>query len=177
MNTTDQNSATSPWSKRRGFIRLGLLCFLSAFVAPFQSFAQAIPTINPGDGSLPVVMEAKAFSTRLINTRWVGVQAIPSTIKNGGTVTLTGQLVFLASPGNWRPLGRRNVTVQVGSRGQFIPLRTDGNGVVSTSIRISDPEVAAGKWPRGKPVQFRFTYGGDNTYRLSYGLGRFTVMR
>jgi hypothetical protein len=174
MKTTNQNqnSATSPRSKRRGLIQLALLCLLSVFMAPIQSFAQQVPTVNPGNGNLPELMQLKVMSTAKINTRWTDVQSLPSQVKNGHFVTLTGQLVFEKSRGLWLPLSNKNVTVQVG-RGRIIEGRTNNVGVVKFSVRIMDPSPIP---KNGKRVSFRFTYGGDGVFRLSFGQGMIVVM-
>jgi len=164
MKTTNQNqnSTTSPRSKRRGLIHLALLCLLSVFMAPIQSFAQQVPTVMSSASRIP--------------TRWWAIQANPITVKNGGSVTLTGQLQFAKIPNDWRGLPSRTCTLEVGN----LPIevvKTDAKGVVKITIKFFDPQVAAGLFPRGKIVRFRFRYGGDSAYVQSYRDGAFTVIK
>jgi hypothetical protein len=178
MKTTNQTqtSSTSPRSKRRGFIHLALLCLLSVFMAPIQSFAQQVPTVNPGNGNLPELTEFKLLSTaRQIRTRWTALQADPIQVKNGGTVTLMGQLEYEKIVHNWVGLPNKNCVLRVGNLSSM-RVKGNANGEVKKTIKIYDPEVAAGRFPRGKKVTFRFEFGGDTVFGRSWGTRTFILV-
>jgi hypothetical protein len=169
MKTTNQiqSTSTSPRSKRRGFINLALLGFLSVFMAPIQSYAEQIPTVNPPLTGFPENIELKAAS-RGIPTKWVNVKAVPSTIKNGGRTQLVGQLLFRKGS-SWVPLPNKRVTVQTGSsKGNIFNAGTDRNGNATFMVYYSDPKFVTSSRPSMRNVSFRWSFNGDATYRPSF---------